>query len=171
MVLDGQEGDSVGVRGLKERYWMRFLKGMVTDRNTRPSEDDKARASFPAETPATLTTCTAQGTPTSNRFIIVAPMSTSTLATEATEHQQSSASTTIIPPPATERGSHRAAFQTTIDDLGELVQRFNNLAIEERNQRFREAAANIPPSRGRHGRRAVVQRRGQAGGEDQEVPV
>jgi hypothetical protein len=35
-VLDGsdrQEGGSVGVRGLKERYWMRFLKGMVTDRN------------------------------------------------------------------------------------------------------------------------------------------
>jgi hypothetical protein len=37
MVLAGQEGDSVGVRGLKERYWMRFLKGMVTDRNTTPS--------------------------------------------------------------------------------------------------------------------------------------
>jgi hypothetical protein len=34
MVLDGQEGGSEGVRGLKERYWMRFLKGMVTDRNT-----------------------------------------------------------------------------------------------------------------------------------------
>jgi hypothetical protein len=34
MVLGGQEGDSVGVRDLKERYWMRFLKGMVTDRNT-----------------------------------------------------------------------------------------------------------------------------------------
>jgi hypothetical protein len=31
---DGQEGGSVGVRGLKERYWMRFLKGMVTDRNS-----------------------------------------------------------------------------------------------------------------------------------------
>jgi hypothetical protein len=28
-VLDGSDG----VRGLKERYWMRFLKGMVTDRN------------------------------------------------------------------------------------------------------------------------------------------
>jgi hypothetical protein len=40
MVLDGlgrQEGDSGGVRGLKERYWKRFLKGMVTDRNTTPS--------------------------------------------------------------------------------------------------------------------------------------
>jgi hypothetical protein len=34
MVLDGQEGDSGGVKGLKERYWMRFLKGMVMDRNT-----------------------------------------------------------------------------------------------------------------------------------------
>jgi hypothetical protein len=36
MVLDGsdrQEGGSGGVRGLEERYWMRFLKGMVTDRN------------------------------------------------------------------------------------------------------------------------------------------
>jgi hypothetical protein len=30
---DRQEGGSAGVRGLKERYWMRFLKGMVTDRN------------------------------------------------------------------------------------------------------------------------------------------
>jgi hypothetical protein len=30
---DGQEGDSAGVKGLEERYWMRFLKGMVTDRN------------------------------------------------------------------------------------------------------------------------------------------
>jgi hypothetical protein len=33
MVLDGQEGGSEGVRGLKERCWVRFLKGMVTDRN------------------------------------------------------------------------------------------------------------------------------------------
>jgi hypothetical protein len=30
---DGQEGDSAGVKGLEERYWMRFLKGMVTDHN------------------------------------------------------------------------------------------------------------------------------------------
>jgi hypothetical protein len=40
MVLDGlgrQEGGSGGVRDLKERCWMRFLKGMVTDRNTTPS--------------------------------------------------------------------------------------------------------------------------------------
>jgi hypothetical protein len=34
---DGQEGGSTGVRGQKERYWMRFLRGMVTDRNTTPS--------------------------------------------------------------------------------------------------------------------------------------
>jgi hypothetical protein len=37
MVLDGSEGlegGSAGVKELKERYWMRFLKGMVTDRNT-----------------------------------------------------------------------------------------------------------------------------------------
>jgi hypothetical protein len=33
MVLDGQEDGSGGVEGLMERYWMRFLKGMVTDRN------------------------------------------------------------------------------------------------------------------------------------------
>jgi hypothetical protein len=36
MVLDGpegQEGGSVTVMERKERYWMRFLKGMVTDRN------------------------------------------------------------------------------------------------------------------------------------------
>jgi hypothetical protein len=33
-VLDGQEGGSAGVKGVKERYWIRFLKGMVTDRNT-----------------------------------------------------------------------------------------------------------------------------------------
>jgi hypothetical protein len=32
---DRQEGDSAGVKGLKVRYWMRFLKGMVTDRNRR----------------------------------------------------------------------------------------------------------------------------------------
>jgi hypothetical protein len=41
-VLDGsdrQEGGSGGIRGLKERYWMRFLKGMVTDRNTTPSSE------------------------------------------------------------------------------------------------------------------------------------
>jgi hypothetical protein len=38
-VLDGkdrQEGDSAGIRGLEERCWMRFLKGMVTDRNNHP---------------------------------------------------------------------------------------------------------------------------------------
>jgi hypothetical protein len=37
MVLDGpegQEGGSVDVMERKERYWMRFLKGMVTDRNS-----------------------------------------------------------------------------------------------------------------------------------------
>jgi hypothetical protein len=33
MVLDGQEGDPEGVKGLKERYWMRFLKGMVMNCN------------------------------------------------------------------------------------------------------------------------------------------
>jgi hypothetical protein len=36
MVLDGpegQEGGSADVMERKERYWMRFLKGMVTDRN------------------------------------------------------------------------------------------------------------------------------------------
>jgi hypothetical protein len=36
MVLDGperQEGGSVDVMERKERYWTRFLKGMVTDRN------------------------------------------------------------------------------------------------------------------------------------------
>jgi hypothetical protein len=39
MVLDGQEGDPEGVKGMEERYWMRFLKGMVTDRNIRPVQD------------------------------------------------------------------------------------------------------------------------------------
>jgi hypothetical protein len=29
----GQEGGSADAKGLKERYWMRFLKGMVMDRN------------------------------------------------------------------------------------------------------------------------------------------
>jgi hypothetical protein len=36
MILDGpegQEGGSVDVMERKERCWMRFLKGMVTDRN------------------------------------------------------------------------------------------------------------------------------------------
>jgi hypothetical protein len=40
MVLDGpegQEGGSADVMERKERYLMRFLKGMVTDRNTTPS--------------------------------------------------------------------------------------------------------------------------------------
>jgi hypothetical protein len=39
-VLDGkdrQEGGPVDVMGRDERYWMRFLKGMFTDRNTTPS--------------------------------------------------------------------------------------------------------------------------------------
>jgi hypothetical protein len=31
--MDRQEGDSACVKGLEERCWMRFLKGMVTDRN------------------------------------------------------------------------------------------------------------------------------------------
>jgi hypothetical protein len=30
MVLDGQKGDPAGVKGVEERYWTRFLKGMVT---------------------------------------------------------------------------------------------------------------------------------------------
>jgi hypothetical protein len=37
MVLDGpegQEGGSADVMERKERYWMRFLKGMVTDHNS-----------------------------------------------------------------------------------------------------------------------------------------
>jgi hypothetical protein len=37
VVLDGQEDGPAGVEGLEEKYWMRFLKGMVTDRNTTPS--------------------------------------------------------------------------------------------------------------------------------------
>jgi hypothetical protein len=42
MVLEGshgEEGGSVHVMEWKERYWMRFLKGMVTDRNTMPSSE------------------------------------------------------------------------------------------------------------------------------------
>jgi hypothetical protein len=38
MVLDGpegQEGGSADVMERKRRYWMRFLKGMVTDRNSQ----------------------------------------------------------------------------------------------------------------------------------------
>jgi hypothetical protein len=38
MVLDGpegQEGGSADVMERKERYWMRFLKGMVTDHNKK----------------------------------------------------------------------------------------------------------------------------------------
>jgi hypothetical protein len=34
---EGQEGSSGDVMEREERYWMRFLKGMVTDRNTTPS--------------------------------------------------------------------------------------------------------------------------------------
>jgi hypothetical protein len=32
--LEGQEGGSADVMEQKERYWMRFLMGMVTDRNS-----------------------------------------------------------------------------------------------------------------------------------------
>jgi hypothetical protein len=32
--MDGQEGGSAVRKEWKERCWMRFLKGMVTDRNT-----------------------------------------------------------------------------------------------------------------------------------------
>jgi hypothetical protein len=41
--MDRQEGDSACVRGLEERCWMRFLKGMVTDHNnaSRASKANK----------------------------------------------------------------------------------------------------------------------------------
>jgi hypothetical protein len=32
--FDGQEGESAGVKGEEGRYWMKFLMGMVTDRNS-----------------------------------------------------------------------------------------------------------------------------------------
>jgi hypothetical protein len=54
MVLDGsdgQEGSSAGVKGLKERYWMRFLKGMVTDRNTCCPENPLTDAGLIAHGP------------------------------------------------------------------------------------------------------------------------
>jgi hypothetical protein len=31
--IGDDKGGSMGVKGLKDRYWVRFLKGMVTDRN------------------------------------------------------------------------------------------------------------------------------------------
>jgi hypothetical protein len=38
--MDGQEGGFGVLKEQKERYWMRFLKGMVTDRNKcQPSGD------------------------------------------------------------------------------------------------------------------------------------
>jgi hypothetical protein len=40
---DRQEGDSGGVEGLKERYWIRFLKGMVTDCNTSSNTSIRRR--------------------------------------------------------------------------------------------------------------------------------
>jgi hypothetical protein len=51
MILDGpegQEGGSADVMGWNERYWMRFLKGMVTDRNTDAEVDQEESLQYDA---------------------------------------------------------------------------------------------------------------------------
>jgi len=47
--------------------------------------------------------------------------------------------------PAAEQGEHRTPIQTTVDELGELVECFRALNFEGRDHFFQRIITNIPP--------------------------
>ena len=117
----------------------------------RPSENDATDSPFPAETPTPTTSGIIQGITSSNVPTTVAPTSTSI----SVEEPQRPSSTHTGPILASDLDEDRSPIQTTVDDIGRLVEQFQRLGFEDHDQFFRQVVTTIPPIiRSQHGQRA-----------------
>jgi len=98
----------------------------------RQSGNIAAELTFPAEIEMTTTSGTTQNTSTSLPTTIVVHTSTSSSSMEP----QTLGLTPIGLEPTVEQGKHRTSIQTTVDKLGELVERFRGLNFKGRDQFF-----------------------------------
>src|SRR6267142_7120876 len=107
----------------------------------RQSGSDAAEPVFPAETQRATTSGTTQDITTTIPPITVAHTSTSLSSGEP----QTSEPTHTGQGLAAEEDEHRSTIQTTVDDLGELVECFQTLNFEGRDEFFQRIITAIPP--------------------------
>src|SRR6267142_441413 len=123
------------------RIDMRRLSGCILSMLLRRSGSVAVEPAFPAETQRATMSGTTQDITTMLPLITVAHMSTSL---SSGEHQMSE----LMPTGqelAAEEGEHRSPIQTTVDDLGELVECFRALNFEGRDEFFQCIVTTIPP--------------------------
>src|SRR6267142_4175888 len=120
---------------------MRQLSGHILSTLLRQSESVAVEPAFPAETQRATMSGTTQDIPTMLPLITVAHTSTSLSSGEP----QTSESTHTCQGLAAEEGEHRSPIQTTVDDLGELVERFRGLNFEGRDEFFQRIVTEILP--------------------------
>src|SRR5882672_9920837 len=136
----------------------RRLSGHILSTLLRLSGRDAAEPPFPAETQSTTTSGTTQDITTMLPLITVAHTSTSLSSGEP----QTSESTPTGQGLAAEEGEHRSPIQTTVDNLGELVECFWALNFKGRDEFFQRIVTAIPPIT--RTRSNAVGRRGPAAG-------
>jgi len=107
----------------------------------RRSGNDAVEPAFPAETQRPTTSGTTQDTTITLPLTTAAHTSTSS---SSGEHQML-ASTHIGQELVAEEDEHRSPIQTTVGDLGELVECFRALNFKGRDQFFQCIITTIPP--------------------------
>src|SRR6266850_2608112 len=120
---------------------MRQLSGHILSTLLRQTESATAEPAFPAETQRATTSGTTQDITTTLPLITAAHTSTSLSSGEP----QTSESTHTGQELAAKEGEHRSPIQTTIDDLRELVECFQALNFEGRDEFFQCIVTTIPP--------------------------
>src|SRR6267142_6150798 len=119
----------------------RQLSECILSTLLRQSESAAVEPAFPAKTQRATTSGTTQDITTTLPLITVAHMSTSLSSGE----HQTSESTHTGQELAVEEGEHRSLIQTTVDNLGELVECFQALNFKGRDQFFQRIVTTIPP--------------------------
>src|SRR6202158_2669423 len=132
---------------------------------TLPSASVATSSTFPAGRPTT-TSGTIQDTRSTNVPITAAPTSTSTSREELLRSSSAHTGHTL----ASDLDEDRSPIQTTVDDMGRLVEQFRSLGFSDRDQFFHQVVTTIPPTtRSRNGQRAS--RRGGSTVEEDAPPV
>ena len=126
----------------RRRTDKRELSGTTLSMPLRQSGSNTARSRFPAKTVMPMTSGTTMGTTTSCPSITAVHTSTYSLSTEP----QASESTHTNQGPAVIRDEHRASIQTTVNELGELVEHFRALNFNGRDCFFQQIITTIPPT-------------------------
>src|SRR6267142_261637 len=119
----------------------RQLSGHILSTLLRRSGRGTAEPLFPAETQRATTSGTTQDITTTLPLITAAHTSTSLSSGEPQMSELMHTGQGL----AAEEGEYRSPIQTTIDDLGELVECFRALNFEGRDEFFQRIVTTIPP--------------------------